>query len=170
MSHIYVALFQIVSGMTTAQAARHHIMKMGLSADLHGLANTPINPSSKSIDLMGRTWLQNEHGGLNDISMIDFLKKYARDIPNLTIEVEAYGDSYWVVLVTPFMKRVDTEFREACEVVFVDATRCVDQLNTAVVPLLCAGPAAAAPLAVLFTSPQYVIILTKDKYMHLVLI
>ncbi|KAK4327495.1 hypothetical protein Pmani_002051 [Petrolisthes manimaculis] len=51
--------------------------------------------------------------------------------------------------------------REAGEMVFVDATGCVDQLNTAVIPFLCAGPAGAVPLAVLFTSSQDEVTLTK---------
>ncbi|KAK4322466.1 hypothetical protein Pmani_006806 [Petrolisthes manimaculis] len=44
--------------------------------------------------------------------------------------------------------------REAGEVVFMDATGCVDQLNTAVIPFLCAGPAGPVPQAVLFTFSQ----------------
>ena len=154
--------------MTTAMAARHHIMKMGLHDSLHELANTSINPTSRSISYMRDTWLQKEHGGLNDMSMIESIKKYATDNPHLTIEIEACGDNYCVALVTPFMKRVHAAFREASEVVFVDATGCVDQLNTAVVPLLCAGPAGAAPLAVLFTSAQDEGLLAKVKNTHLV--
>ncbi|KAK4316526.1 hypothetical protein Pmani_012302 [Petrolisthes manimaculis] len=42
--------------------------------------------------------------------------------------------------------------REAGEIVFVDGTTCIDQLNTSLIPFLCAGPAGAAPLALLFTS------------------
>lgn len=59
------------------------------------------------------------------------------------------------------MKRAHRQLREAREVVFVDATTCVDQLNTAVIPLLCAGPAGAVPLAVLFVSSQDEATLTK---------
>lgn len=102
-------LLFIVSGMTTAQAARHHIMKMGLSDSLQGLANTSVNPTSRSIAHMRNTWLQNEHGGLNDMSMIESIKKYGTDNPHLTIEIEACGDNYCVALVTPFMKRVHSE-------------------------------------------------------------
>lgn len=44
------------------------------------------------------------------------------------------------------MRRVYTNFRKAGEIVFVDATGCVDYLNTSVVPFLCAGPAGAAAI------------------------
>ncbi|KAK4320926.1 hypothetical protein Pmani_008243 [Petrolisthes manimaculis] len=35
--------------------------------------------------------------------------------------------------------------REAGEIVFVDGTACIDQLNTSLIPFLCTGPAGAAP-------------------------
>ncbi|XP_050726632.1 uncharacterized protein LOC127003722 [Eriocheir sinensis] len=59
------------------------------------------------------------------------------------------------------MMRAHKLLQEAGEVVFVDATSCVDQVNTAVIPLLCSGPAGAVPLAVLFTSSQDEATLTK---------
>lgn len=62
------------------------------------------------------------------------------------------------------MRGAHTTLREAGEVVFVDATGCVDQLNTSVTPFLCAGPAGAGPLAVLFASSQDEVTLTKGKY------
>lgn len=52
------------------------------------------------------------------------------------------------------MFRIHKEFREAGEVVFVGTTSHLDQLNTAVTLLLCAGPAGALPLGVVFTSSQ----------------
>ncbi|KAG0696236.1 hypothetical protein GWK47_026625 [Chionoecetes opilio] len=61
------------------------------------------------------------------------------------------------------MKRIHENLREAGEVVFVDATGCVDQLNTAVIPLLCSGPVGALPLAVLFTSSLDEATLTKAQ-------
>lgn len=90
------------------------------------------------------------------------------DNPELTIDVHNTDDRFCVVLITPFMKRAHTQLREAGEVVFVDATGCVDQLNTAVIPLLCAGPVGAIPLAVLFTSSQDETTLTKGMLCHYV--
>jgi len=49
---------------------------------------------------------------------------------------------------------VHKEFREAGEIVFVDTTSHLDQLNTAVTPLLYAGTAGALPPGVVFTSSQ----------------
>ncbi|KAK4302722.1 hypothetical protein Pmani_025206 [Petrolisthes manimaculis] len=141
-------------GLTTAQASRHHIWKMDLCEDLSAQANHAINPSLRAISYMRQQWLKREHGGYCNLSMAEALKKYAVDNPDVTLLTETINNQLCVVLVTPFMKRVHKELREAGEVVFVDATGSVDQLNTAVFPFLCAGPAGAVPLAVLFTSAQ----------------
>lgn len=55
-------------------------------------------------------------------------------------------------MITPFTKIINQSLKEAAEVVFVDATGCVDELDTAVIPILCSGPAGAVRFAVLFTS------------------
>lgn len=68
--------------MTTARATRFNLLKMGLCDDLCGQANHSINPSPKSIDYMRQDWLQKEHGGLNDLSMMDSIKNYAKDNSN----------------------------------------------------------------------------------------
>ncbi|XP_050705451.1 uncharacterized protein LOC126990841 isoform X6 [Eriocheir sinensis] len=148
-------------GMTPGQAYRHHLLKMDLTEDLYDQANKSINPSPKSIEYMWTAWRQSEHGGLNTPSMFDAIKKYA-DHPELILESRYANDKFSVVLVTPFMMRAHRQLKEAGEVVFVDATSCVDQLNTAVIPFLCAGPAGAVPLAVVFTSSQDEATLTED--------
>lgn len=149
--------------MTTAQATRHHVLKMGLTEDLCGQANKAMNPPPSAVDYLRKKWIKNEHGGLNDLSMFESIRKYANENPQLTLKVQHDDDKYSVVLVTPLMKRVHQEFREASEVVFVDATGCVDQLHTSLVLMLCAGPGGAAPLAVLLTSSQDENSLTKGK-------
>lgn len=45
----------------------------------------------------------------------------------------------------------------------MDATGCIDQLNTSLIPFLCAGPAGAAPLALLFTSSIDEVALKKGE-------
>lgn len=52
------------------------------------------------------------------------------------------------------MSKIHQEFWESREVVFVDTTSHVDQINTALTPLLCASPVGALPLGVIFTSSQ----------------
>lgn len=151
----------IFAGMTTAQAHRHHVMKMNLCDDLQGQANQAMNPSPRAIAYMRNEWLKKEYGGLNKPSMYEALKKYGEDHQEITLKIEHDGDQFCVALITPFMERAHKQLKEAGEVVFVDATSCVDQLNTAVIPLLCAGPAGAVPLAVLFTSSQDEATLTK---------
>ena len=52
------------------------------------------------------------------------------------------------------MKKAHRHLREAGEIVFIDATGCVNQLNTSVIPFISAGPAGAVPLVMLFKSSQ----------------
>ncbi|XP_050725432.1 uncharacterized protein LOC127003062 [Eriocheir sinensis] len=148
-------------GMAPGQAYRHHLLKMELDEDLYNQAKKSINPSPKSVEYMWSTWKKKEHGGLNTPSMFDAIKTYAEKNPDLIIKIHNEGNQFAVVLVTPFMMRAHKLLQEAGEVVFVDATSCVDQVNTAVIPLLCSGPAGAVPLAVLFTSSQDEATLTK---------
>lgn len=149
------------TGMAPGQAYRHHLLKMELDEDLYNQAKKSINPSPKSVEYMWSTWKKKEHGGLNTPSMFDAIKTYAEKNPDLIIKIHNEGNQFAVVLVTPFMMRAHKLLQEAGEVVFVDATSCVDQVNTAVIPLLCSGPAGAVPLAVLFTSSQDEATLTK---------
>lgn len=149
--------------MTPGQAYRHHLLKMDLSYDLYNQANKSRNPSPKSIEYMWSIWRQREHGGLNTPSMFNVIKKYAEDNPDLNLKLSHENDQFCVVLVTPFMMRAHRQLKEAGEVVFIDATGCVDHLNTAVTPFLCAGPAGAVPLALVFTSSQDEATLTKGN-------
>ncbi|KAG0730309.1 hypothetical protein GWK47_028495 [Chionoecetes opilio] len=95
-------------GMTSAQAARYHTMKLNLVDDLVGQASNAVNPTHRTIAYMRAQWLKKE--------------------------------SWWFEHRFPW---------------------CVDQLNTAVIPLLCSGPVGALPLAVLFTSSLDEATLTK---------
>ena len=140
------------AGMTVPQAARYHLLKLGLCDDLYGQVNHGINPSVRAVEYMRKQWLSDQHGGLDNLSMADSIRKYAANNPEITILQNIEESRYVVVLVTPFMRRIHSNFREAGEIVFVDATGCVDQLNTSLIPFLCAGPTGAAPLALLFTS------------------
>ncbi|XP_050697729.1 uncharacterized protein LOC126986080 isoform X2 [Eriocheir sinensis] len=148
-------------GMTTAQAQKHHSMKMELVGDLNGPVNPSISPNYQSIANMRTQWLKKEPGALNNLTMLDAIACYASNHQDVTIKVDATYRRYIVVLVTPFMRRAHQELKEAGEVVFVDATTRVDHLNPGVVPLLCAGAAGAVLLGVLFTSSQDEGTLTK---------
>ncbi|KAG0723666.1 hypothetical protein GWK47_042248 [Chionoecetes opilio] len=156
---IFEKYFQI--GMTSAQAARYHLMKINLIDDPASQANNAINPTNRAIAYMREQWLKKEHGGVKPFSMFEAIDTYSEDHPDVTLKVDRNGSQFCVALVTPFMKRIHENFREAGEVVFVDATGCVDQLKTAVIPLLCSGPVGALPLAVLFTSSLDEATLTK---------
>ena len=154
-----------VPGMGAAQAARHHSMKRVAEGNWTEMARGDTNPTKRAVDYLHEIWRTTEHGGYNDRTMIEALKKYAADHPDLTIEIrEEEEGGFCVALVTPLMRRVHKEMREAGEVVFVDGTASVDRLNTAVHPLLCATPAGAAPLGMVFTSSQDESCLTAGTY------
>lgn len=76
----------IFAGLTTAQAHRHHLMKMDLSNDIQGQANHAINPSPFSIAYMRRKWIGREFGGLNSPSMFEAKEKYAKGNPEVTLK------------------------------------------------------------------------------------
>lgn len=118
------------------------------------MASSSINPTQRAVRHLLDVWREKEHGSVGGESMFTQIKKYADTNPDTTIEVQVEGDKFAIVLVTDFMMRVHKNMREACEVVFVDTTSHVDQLNTAVTPLLCGGPSGALPLGVIFTSSQ----------------
>ena len=119
------------AGMTSAQTTRYHLMKMNLSDDLAGQANNAVNPTPRPIAHMHEQWLKKEHGGLHTFSMFEATEKYSEDHPDVMLKVDRSDSQFCVALVTPFMKRIHKDLREAGEVVFVDATECADQLNTA---------------------------------------
>lgn len=138
--------------MSASQAARCHQEKLDL--DLSGMASAALNPTLRAVYYIKELWLQNHHGTLGGENMFSAIEKYADPHPTSMIQYEHVGDKFTVALVTEFMLRVHQEFKEAGEVVFVDTTSHLDQLNTAVTPLLCVGPAGALPLGVVFTSSQ----------------
>lgn len=112
----------LLASMTTAPAYRHHLMKIDASDDLYGHANHAMNSSLRAINHMWTSCLK-KHGGLNTPSMFEAIKKYGKGNPEVTLTVDQHDDCFCVVVITPFMKRIQKELREA-EVVFVDATGC----------------------------------------------
>ena len=102
--------------------------------------------------------------------MFSAIKKYAENNPTSKIAWDEDGNRFVVVLATEFMLRVHKEFREAGEVVFVDTTSHVDQINRAVTPLLCASLAGAMPLGVVFSSSQDEMSYTKGMIMKMLII
>lgn len=137
--------------MTTAQATRVH--EDNLKLDLVELANNSNNPSKRATAYLREKWLKCNHGSVGGEDMYLALEKYASSSKSL-IKMDIDGDWFCIALVTPFMIRIHKSLKEAGEVVFVDTTSHVDQVNTAITPLLCAGPAGASPLGVIFSSSQ----------------
>lgn len=89
-------------GMTVSQAARHHGLKLGLSDDLYGQANHAVNPAARAIYQMGNQWLREQYGGLDNLSMADFVWKYAANNLELTLMENIEENKFIMVLVTPF--------------------------------------------------------------------
>lgn len=137
--------------MTTAQACRFHESKLDLNLTV--MANNAINPSRRAVAYLRDLWLSKNHGSVGGTAMFAAIRKYAQETDS-RIEIVTNGESFVVVLVTEFMLRIHKELREASKVVFVDSTSHVDQLNTAVTPFMCAGPAGSLPLGVVFASSQ----------------
>ena len=154
-------------GMSATQAAMLHLSILGIEDDLLKLANHSINPSLRAIQHLRNKWLHMNVGGLDQVSLTECLDKYKLKNPELLIEynIGDQGD-YKILLVTPFMKRVHKQIREAGEIIFIDATANCDGLNTAVVPILCASPAGALPLAFLFLSSQDEEMFTEGKFFN----
>lgn len=119
------------------------------------LANHGTNPSPRSAGWLREVWLMENHGQLSGESMFSAIKKYAENCKATKIELEVHdGGTFVIVLVTDLMMRCHQELKASSEVVFVDTTSHMDQLNTAVTPLLCAGPVSAVPLGIIFSSSQ----------------
>ncbi|KAK8398892.1 hypothetical protein O3P69_004174 [Scylla paramamosain] len=147
------------AGMTAAQARQiHQERKM---FDLSDMANNSINPKPRVVNYLRQLWVADNHGSLEKPDMLFAIKKYAENHPSSKIAWDEDDNRFVVVLATEFMLRIHKEFREAGEVVFVDTTSHVNQIKTAVTPLLCASPAGAMPLGVILSSSQDELSYTK---------
>lgn len=138
--------------MTAAQVSRFHEDKTNLSVSDMGYGS--LNPTISAISFVYNLWLQERQSNAVDLNMSSAIKKYAMENPTSKIELEVSENGFTAVLVTEFMLRVHKELKEAGDMVFVDTTCHRNQVNTVVTSLLCAGPAGAAPLGVIFTSSQ----------------
>ena len=130
-----------------------HQDKLGLSGNIAAIANNAINPKQRVVQHLRENWVKENIGGLDRQSIEERLMYYAETNPDITIKMHMEESSFCIVLITQFMKRVH-QIREAGEVVFVDATSNCDSQNMAVVPMLCASPSGALPLAFMFLSNQ----------------
>ena len=135
-----------------------HQDKHGFGDDIAALASNATNPKRRVVQHLRDNWVKKNIGTLDHSSIEDRLKSYAEANKDVTIMMEIDESSICIVLVTEFMKRVH-RLREAGEVVFVDATSSCDSQNIAVVPILCASPSGALPLAFMFLSNQ-----TEDMF------
>ena len=132
---------------------------------MEDVARRDTNPSVRQVAYLLEKWRNSEHGGYENAGMMAVLEKFAASRPELTIKSEAVdGAHHCIALVTPFMRRVHKEMKEAAEVVFVDATSSVDRTGSVVLPLVCASPAGALPLGVVITSSQDEQCLTTGMY------
>ena len=153
----------ILAGLSPSEASLFHVDVMDLMDDLPGLANNAVNPNVRAIQHLHDCWRKERVGGLDGFSISECLKKYELANPDLTIRSDIQGQSFCVVLITPFMRRVHKMAKESCEIVFVDATSNCDQQNIAVVPVLCASVSGALPLAMAFCSSQDEVMFNKGN-------
>ena len=139
-----------------------HQDKYGLGDDIAALANNATNPKHRVVKHLREKWVQRNMGGSDHLSIEDRLRSYAENHQQLTMKIDINEAEICVVIVSDFMKRVH-QLREAGEVAFVDATSSCDAQNIAVVPILCASPSGALPLAFMFLSNQTEEMFTKGK-------
>ena len=148
-----------VSGIGATHAARLCSIEAASSGDPEDVARRDRHPTARQVAHLLEQWRKEEwpkedHAGYEGAGMMAALEKYALSRPELPTKIEADESHYCIALVTPFMRRVHKEMKEAAEVVFVDATAAVDRTGSTVVPLVCASPAGALPLGVVIASAQ----------------
>ncbi|XP_050726518.1 uncharacterized protein LOC127003657 [Eriocheir sinensis] len=146
------------AGMTIPQAKRFHEEKMLLNNS--EMADSSTNPSSRAVSYLRQLWLAKNEGRLGGPpDMFSVIKRYADDHPASRIAWDTQASV--VVLVTEFMLRVHKEITEAGDIVFVDTSSHVDQPGSALTALLCASPAGAVPLGLVFSSSHDEVAFTK---------
>ena len=145
--------------MSPSEALLHHGLKLGLLDDLTAAANRNTNPDLKAVQHMRIKWLQEGNGRTADTSVLDAVRRYSSRNPNNRIHCSEFEGGYCIVLVTAFMLRVHQYHHASKDVVFIDSTSHVDQLNCSLTIMVCPSMAGALPLAVLLTSGQ-----SKQEY------
>ena len=78
------------AGMSVTEAALLHMEKMEITENLFDLANRSLNPSPNQIRWLRSQWVQRNVGGFDTASMIDMLKEYQKQNPDLTIQVTKF--------------------------------------------------------------------------------
>ena len=73
--------------MSVTEAALLHMEKMDITENLFDLANRSLNPSPNQIRRLRSTWVKKNVGGFDQASMIDMLKEYQKQNPDLIIKV-----------------------------------------------------------------------------------
>ena len=147
------------TGMYPASALRHHQLKYELQEDITLLADRRVNPTLSTVRNLRLRWMEEHHGGYDDVSVVEAIRKVQERMPQHKIACEQNEKELIVVLVTDFMLRVHKEMKSSSEVMFVDTTSHVDQTNCSLTILVCASPAGGLPLGVIITSTQ-----TKEDY------
>lgn len=155
----------VIAGMTVAQAKRIHRERNVLR--LTDMDNNSINPSSRSMHHLRKLWQAKNPGSPGGLNMLSAVKRYAERHPASRIAWDEDDGGFVVVLATELMLRVHKEFREAGEVVFVDTSSHVDQINTNITPLLCTSPVGAMPLGVIFSTSEDEASYTKGMIMKM---
>ena len=118
------------------------------------LADKRVNPPLTVVQSLRRKWVSEEHGGVEDFSVVEAIRKTRAGRSNDRIACEVTDRGYVAVLVTEFMLRVHEQLPSSSEVVFCDTTSHVDRTNCALTILVCASPAGGMPLGVIITSSQ----------------
>ena len=95
-----------------------HVDKFQMEDDIRLLANTQLNPTTKSIEYFRKVWLTEHVGGFDELSITQSLEKYKEEHPELIINYDLSSDSsFCIILITPLMLRVKELFKESSEAI-----------------------------------------------------
>ena len=140
--------------MSPSEAVWLHSLKLRI-VDLVVTANRSINPDLEAVKHLRKHW--ENVGGTSDNSVMAAVRRYSTRYKNNKISCKEFRGGCCIVLVTEFMLRVHKYHQASQEVVFVDSTTDVDQLNCCLTVMVCPSATGALPLAVLLTSGQSIL-------------
>lgn len=140
--------------MSPSEAVRHHSLKVGMLDDLNFVANRSFNPDLFAVQRLRVQWSKERCGKTEDASVLAAVCRYAARHPNNKIICKEFEGGYCIVLVTEFMLRIHQYHKASKEIVFVDSTPHVDQVNCCLTVMVCPSETGALPLAVLLTQGQ----------------
>ena len=137
--------------MLGAQARRHHQLNNNFESDIERLADRRVNPSICVVHGLRKTWMGDNHGTFDDMSVLDRIQRVKVKMPQHLIDFTETPDGYIAVIVTDFMYKINKEIKSAGEREFSDMTSHVDKSNCSLTILVCSSAAGGLSLGVIIS-------------------